>query len=268
MIKCENCGATYDETLRQCPYCGAENLALTEREYQGRIQDIEKKTRQLSSLPGQLVRLWSKRWGKVLLLAVAAAFVIGIVSAGVQAAAGYIENEQAPARQQEHLEELDRLTAAEDYEGIWDYLSDNDLHGGPYQEYSDIYFASYPLYYVEEDRSLIESYGAIWESTLGFSLLEVGQGILDIDEMLEADSFVRGGDEVIRSIREELFSFLTGDLGLSDADVESLLELCREAGDSADSEETRTLLAETFRSPVENHGIRIAGDEEELGPAA
>lgn len=268
MIKCENCGAWYEETLRQCPYCGAENLELTEREYQGRIQDIEKKTRQLSSLPAQLVRLWGKRWGKVLLIAVMAVFVIGVVGAGVRAVSGYIANVQAPARQQEHLEALDLLVEAEDYEGIWDYMSENDLFGGPYEEYSNIYFASYPLYYVEECRGLIESYGAVWESTLGFALEEVSRGILDIDEMLETGSFVRGGDEVISSIREELLSFLTTDLGLSDADIETLYDLCAETEGSEDYEATRALFVEAGRASVENHGIRIASDEEEPGPAA
>lgn len=93
-------------------------------------------------------------------------------------------------------------------------------------------------------------------------------GILDIDEMLETGSFVRGGDEVISSIREELLSFLTTDLGLSDADIETLYDLCAETEGSEDYEATRALFVEAGHASVENHGIRIASDEEELGPAA
>lgn len=263
MIKCANCGAQYEEQLRQCPYCGAENTELTEREYQGELDQLDRQTRELVHLPSYLVKLWTRRWGKALILLLFAVLAAGIVTAGARAVGVYIANRGEPARQQKHLEMLDSYVEAEDYEAIWDYLNKHDLYGGVYSEYSDIYFAAYPLYYVEECRSCLDR-GGVWRDTAGWALMEASQGILDIDQNLDENTYIHGGEEAMQIIRGKLMSFLIEEMGLAEAEMENLYQLCRETETMEETQVKVQLFYEAGEKAMERKGIRILEDDEIL----
>ena len=76
-IICNSCGAEFEDTLPECPYCGTMNYKGAEMEYFGRLEEVRSDMEQLGSVPEQETRSELKKQRKwilklVLLLAVAA----------------------------------------------------------------------------------------------------------------------------------------------------------------------------------------------------
>ena len=158
---------------------------------------------------------------------------------------------------------MDGLVAAREYEEIWEYLDDHDLYESAYQEYSDLYFASYALYYVEEFHQHIER-GGVWESTLGWTVSEVSQGILDIDEMLDGRVYVHGVDTVLKEIRTELTTLLAEELGMTEQEIQQAQTLCAELAEEEDYEKRIAAFAQIGVAAAKRQGIRILAEDEVL----
>lgn len=263
MIRCQNCGAEYETSLRQCPYCHATNEAIVEREHAQALEQIDRETRNLVHLPGQLVNRFSGKAAKGLALTVAAILVMGLAGVAIRAVQTYVLQQTEPERQEKHFAALDQLVEVRDYEGIWDYLSDHDLYGGTYQEYGDLYFASYALYYVDEFHECIER-GGVWESTLGWTVSEVSQGILDIDAYLERTVYVHGVDAVLEEIRADLHRLLTAELGLTEEELQQAFALCKELAGEEDYEKRIARFTPIGVTAADRQGIRILMDDETL----
>ena len=76
-IICNSCGAEFEDTLPECPYCGTMNYKGAEMEYFGRLEEVRSDMEQLGSVPEQETRSELKKQRKwilklVLFLAVAA----------------------------------------------------------------------------------------------------------------------------------------------------------------------------------------------------
>lgn len=263
MIHCQNCGAEYEASLRQCPYCQASNEAVVEREHAGAMEQIDRETKNLVHLPGQLVRRFGSRAAKLLTLAVVLMLILGLTGVAVRAIRTHVSQQTEPQRQAQHVAALDRLVEARDYEGIWDYLSDHDLYGGTYQEYTELYFASYPLYYVDEFHGCVER-GGIWESTLGWIVSEVAQGILDIDEYLDSTVYIHGVDVVMKEIRAELVSLLTEDLGMTTEEMQQAWNLCEELAQEEDYQKRVVRFAQIGVAAAKRQGIPVLAEDEIL----
>ncbi len=263
MIYCQNCGAEYEASLRQCPYCHATNEAVVEREHAQALEQIDRETKNLVHLPRQLVNRFSSRAAKVLAILVAAMLVAGLAGVAVRAVYTHIAQQTEPQRQEKHVAALDQLVEKRDYEGIWEYLSDHDLYGGTYQEYGDLYFASYALYYVEEFHEYMER-GGIWESTLGWTVSEVSQGILDIDGYLDGTVYIHGVDVVLQEIRAQLMTLLTENLGMTKEELEQAWTLCEELAEEGDYEKRIARFAQIGVMAAKRRGIRILAEDESL----
>lgn len=263
MIRCQNCGAEYEASLRQCPYCQGANEAAVEREHAQAMAQIDHETKELVHLPKRLVDRFSSRAAKILALAVAVMLVLGLGGVAVRAIQTRIAQQTEPQRREKHLAQLDQLVTAGEYEEIWEYLDEHDLYQSVYQEYSDLYFASYGLYYVEEFHQYIER-GGVWESTLGWTVSEVTLGILDIDQMLENRVYVRGVDEVMKEIRTELVTLLTEELGMTQEELQKAKDLCVELAEEEDYEKRIEAFARIGVDAAKRQGIPILAEDETL----
>lgn len=261
-IRCANCGAEYESLLRQCPYCGAANETQLEREHVRALEEIERRRRELPGLPGQLVRLWGKRWARLSLAAAAVLLAGGILWAGFGGLTEYISNRTAPKRQEQHLANLRELVRQERYGEIWDYLQEQELFGGAYGEYTDLYFASYALYYADECRELLAQ-GEIRRSVFGRTLREAAEGIREIDGKLAERVYTPETEAAMNRIRERLMELLTQELGFEDAEVQALLRLSRETEELSEDEELLERFAALGQEAAARQGIRIAEDGEE-----
>lgn len=263
MYKCQNCGAEYEASLRTCPYCGTENAELAQKEYQEELARIDKKSGELPHLPRRIVNLWTGRMTRFLLITITAVLAAGILGAGGKAVYTYFSNKAEPERQERYLRELDQYIEAHEYEALREYMRQKDLYGGVYDEYWDICSASYSLDYVEQCREYLDR-GGLWRSTLGWTLLEAAEGIQKINEKLESRVYVHGADEALISIREELESLLTEDLGLSEKELEDLFALYQSTKDMEISEEKWMLFCEAGMDAVTRKGIRVLEEDEFL----
>ncbi len=263
MIHCGNCGAAYDETLRQCPYCGAENLLLSGREYASQVEEIEKKRRFLPHLPDYLVRLWTKRWGKALTVLVVLALVLGAGAAAVHGVAVSVYNSGESGRQEKYTQVLDSYLADGSYEEMNDYLRQHSLYGGVYQEYRDVYLASLSLNYLERCRPYAQA-GMIWKSMFGQTLAELTGGILEIDEYLEGNAYLHGGAEAMEEMRGEMTGFLTDELGLTEEDLNALTALYDETSDWDDITARNEAFCEAGAEAALRAGIRLLEEDEEI----
>lgn len=262
-IRCKNCGAEFDAGLRLCPYCGAANEAVVSREYDEALREIERKRQALPHLPKQLVRLWGRKWGRLLLIFVAAVLVGGVLWASVGGLLRWISDQTAPNRQEKHLQALESLAAAEDYEDIWDYMRKYDLSGGAYEGYMDLYFAAFPLSYVQDCRYYLER-GGIWCSTLGRTYRQTAEGIWRIDRQLEEHVYAPSVEEGMQRIRAQLYELLTEDLGLNETELAEMIAL---SGDMAREDEDEALLKrflDVGQEAVKREGIRLVEDGESL----
>lgn len=262
-IRCKNCGAEFETGLRLCPYCGAANEAAVKREYEDALKEIEKQRRALPHLPKQLVRLWSRKWGRILLLLVATVLAGGLLWAGAGGILRRMSDQTAPQRQEKHLQALEELAAEADYEGIWDYLRDNDLSGGAYSGYMDLYFASFPLSYVPDCRYYLER-GGIWRSILARTYRETAEGIRRIDEGIEQYVYAPAVEDALQKIRAQLYALLTEDLGLEEAELEELLALSRETAREYEDEALLERFLAVGQAAAQRKGIRVLDDGESL----
>lgn len=263
MIRCRSCGAEFDENLRQCPYCGTGNEAQVEREHAEALREVERQRRDLAHLPKQIARLWGKRWGRILLLAVTVILLGGLLWALGGGIAEWIDNKTAPVRQEKHLQELEKLIAEENYEDIWEYLYRNDLCGGVYGGYFDLYFTTYPLYYVNECRELLAQ-GGIWRSTLGRVYREVARGIWETDEKLRTNVYEPTVEAAMQKVRAQMESVLTEDLGMREEELAELLQLSQETAEENESEELLERFLAVGEKARQRQGIRVVEDGEAL----
>ncbi len=263
MIRCKNCGAEFDAGLRLCPYCGAANETAVKKEYEEALEEIEKKRRALVHLPKQLVRLWGKRWGRILLIFVAAVLAGGVLWAGIGGLLRWQADRTAPQRQEKHLQALEELASAEDYEGIWEYMRKNDLSGGAYSGYTDLYFASFSLSYVQDCRYYLER-GGIWRSTLGRIYRQAAQGIWEIDSQLEEHIYAPAVEEGMQKIRAQLHTLLTEDLGLKETELEEMRILSRDTARKEESDALLEQFAAVGEEAAKRKGIQVIEDGESL----
>ena len=262
-IRCKNCGAEFDAGIRLCPYCGAANEAAADREYKEALEEIERKRRALPHLPKRLVRLWGRKWGRILLVFVAALLAGGVLWVGAGGLMRWFFDQTAPERQKKHLQALESLVETEEYAGIWDYMRKYDLSGGAYDGFMDLYFASFPLSYVEDCRYYLER-GGIWRLTLGRMYRQTAEGICRIDRQLKENIYAPAVEEGMQRIRGQLYGLLTEDLGLDETELEEMVSLSGEmAGEDGDEALWERFLA-MGEEAAKRKGIRVVEDGESL----
>lgn len=74
---CEFCGAEYADNQPVCPYCGGEDEKAAGREQQAILEEYQKKTKQVLSLPEQIAKKASKGVS-LLILGIIVLFVIAV----------------------------------------------------------------------------------------------------------------------------------------------------------------------------------------------
>jgi len=89
----------------------------------------------------------------VLILVLVILFVIGL---GV--VSGPIMARREAEMKDKHIRSIEQLVEAEDWSGVKDYLSDNDLYDFEYQKYLDVYNAQVQVGSIEGSMSHMEKY--------------------------------------------------------------------------------------------------------------
>ena len=80
-IICKSCGASFDEDLVRCPYCGTGHLPAEENEHMQKLEGIR---RDLQDYETESVKKPGKKLAKaIILILVVVALIVAIVIAGI-----------------------------------------------------------------------------------------------------------------------------------------------------------------------------------------
>lgn len=137
-MKCKICGAMYDSNLDYCPYCHSENdvksnkrLEEELKKYDEEIKDIQKLPNKVSNFSGLIVL------GIVLLFAVIIVLVM-LNSETLFSEKMEVKEETVDPNASKHIEKLEEMLVSKDYEGIKEYISEEDIYEGEYSKYIEV----------------------------------------------------------------------------------------------------------------------------------
>ncbi len=85
IINCRSCGAEFDSSLPNCPYCGRMNLPAAESEYMAKLENIRGDLEDLGGLADKKAIAHSRVLGRKLLIFAAAVIVIAAAILAVRA---------------------------------------------------------------------------------------------------------------------------------------------------------------------------------------
>ena len=139
-MKCQHCGAEYDDRSPVCPYCQSENIQEAERRKKEALAAYDKEALQMrkemegyAKKKARTLTWWILRITGILFLA-AALITAGILIAGKLWAGHSYKRDQA------HLEKLNEMYVQGDYAGIAEYVKENELWSVSYEKYEQIYY--------------------------------------------------------------------------------------------------------------------------------
>ena len=144
MVRCPNCGASYELGLLHCPYCKSVDDYQDESEY---LEDLDELKDKLEDMPEDVLREQTKiqtmeaakDFRKIFLIVGAAAAVILLLfGAGVFIDKVVMGNSDAKMKEkaqeeylwkQENFPKLEELYEAKDYDGLLEFLDNTDNPG-------------------------------------------------------------------------------------------------------------------------------------------
>lgn len=128
---CENCGATYEKELNQCPYCGHMNEQSAEKDYREKLEKVQKQTKDLSDSMdkayGKEMAVQGKKIWKLFLGIGIVILAFGILYGACELAFDNYGPDDAEQIlwQKQNFPILDELYEKEEFDAIYDFLNEN-----------------------------------------------------------------------------------------------------------------------------------------------
>lgn len=131
---CDNCGAEISESDLLCPYCGAENEKLAQKQQEDVLEEYQQKTKDLQHMPKKVINKTSK----YILIGAAALiilFLIGLLISWL--ISGHVA-ENSLDKQSEQLDKLEAYYDEGNYTEMYKYLDKIHEYGVTYEKYRRI----------------------------------------------------------------------------------------------------------------------------------
>lgn len=232
-VICGFCGASFEEDLAKCPYCGSTNIMSAEREYMGKLEDVRKDMGELDNAPMEELQTAVRKQGHLLkkfmivVLAIAAAAVLIIFAVTREEKRDY---KAQYLWQQEYFPQLSRLYDNGEYDAMLELaayaLADNPSatlweweHYNFYNAY--FYAANFEFLHREWEK------GQLSES--GYSSLFFEEWALVCLEEFEQAKYTEKELEVLTPYIELAGKALASDWGMSDQEYQEFLQLAEES---------------------------------------
>lgn len=229
MIKCESCGASYDELEPVCPYCGSLNYIGSNALYHEKLDDIKE---DLSNLPEEQVNEYvdtalstTKKTGKFLLIAIAICLLVAGSIYYTMNIAGSRDYGEIQEWQDENYPLLDEMYEEGDYEGILDFM--NNITEKEYEKGFSLYnwnhyefISCYQGYGLSE--LIINGYDeyGIRDGELGLLIFVCIEGRYYIEE----DTFTEQELPIIEESYMQIKDFLISTMGIEESKIDELYE--------------------------------------------
>ena len=137
-MKCKICGAMYDSNLDYCPYCHSENDVKSNKKLEEELKGFDEEIKEIHKLPNKISAFSVKIvLGIVLLLSVIIVFVV-LNSDSLFSEKTEIKEETVDPNASKHIEKLEEMLEDKDYEGIKEYISEEDIYEGEYSKYIEV----------------------------------------------------------------------------------------------------------------------------------
>ena len=227
ITNCKSCGAEFEASLPNCPYCGRMNLPAAESEYMAKLENMRDDLKDLGALPGRKIKAHSRKLGKKLLIAAAAVIVIAAVILIVRAVK---DREEAGRSREEFLwqreafAQMDELYSAGDWEALADAYraaEDGDHSVWQYRHYrfceflQQIEWAQMSLREYDED---VDSAVYLFSDEIALYELEYMEGITEAERA------------VLEQLREPLLEDFEQRFALSEEELSYFLAMLRRDG--------------------------------------
>lgn len=231
-VICGFCGASFEDDLAKCPYCGSTNIKSAEREYMGKLEDVRKDMGELDNAPMEELQAAVKKQGHLLkkfliaILAIAAAafLIIFALTRGEKT-----DHKEQYLWQQEYFPQLSRLYDNEEYDAMLElaaYALDNNssatLWEWEHYNFYNVYFYAANFEYLHREREK----GILTES--GYSSLFFEEWALVCLEEFEQAKYTEKELAVLAPYIELAREALTSDWGMSDQEYQEFLQLAEE----------------------------------------
>ena len=231
-VVCGFCGASFEENLAKCPYCGSTNIKGAEREYMGELEDVRKDMGELDNAPLEELQTAVKKQGYflkrffVVILVIAAAAVLVIFALTREEKRDYKEQY---LWQQEYFPQLSQLYDNGEYDAMLELaahaLADNPsvtLWDWEHYNFYNAYFYASNFEFLLREREK----GQLSES--GYSSLFFEEWELVCLEEFEQTKYTKKELEVLAPYIELAREALASDWGMSDREYQEFLQLAEE----------------------------------------
>ena len=230
-VVCGSCGASFEEDLGKCPYCGSTNIKGAEREYMGKLEDVRKDMGELENTPLEELQAVVKRQGRfltkfliVVLVIAAAALIIFALTRGEKK-----DYKEQYLWQQEYFPRLSQLYDNGEYDAMLE-LAAHALADDPSATLWD--WEHYPFYnayfYASNFEFLLREREKGGLSESGYSSLFFEEWVLVCLEEFEQEKYTKNELEVLAPYIELARKALASDWGMSDREYQEFLRLAEE----------------------------------------
>lgn len=231
-VVCGSCGASFEEGLVKCPYCGSTNVMGAEREYMGKLEDVRKDMGELDNAPLEELQAAVKKQGHllkkfmiaVLMIAAAAVLIIFALTRGEKK-----DYKEQYLWQQEYFPQLSQLYDNGEYDAMLELaahaLADNPsatLWDWEHYNFYNAYFYATNFEFLLREREK----GGLSES--GYSSLFFEEWAMVCLEKFEQAKYTKKELEVLAPYIELARKALVSDWGMSDQEYQEFLQLAEE----------------------------------------
>lgn len=215
---CKNCGAEIAEDILLCPYCGAENEEVAEREHKEEIEDILDRAAQLETRPEEIAGKMKARMNKIALYAVIGLLVVLFAVFVVTRLIG----DQSANKMKKELNTLEKYYDAREFGKMKTYFNslENTL-GERYKKYRNVI-----SHYERSERQkeyLEEAKKRLAKGNMGAELMEVYlDGVQSTFYKFweaEQEGFRYDEGDGIQYMKEELQHVLMETVGITEAEI-------------------------------------------------
>lgn len=241
-MKCVNCGASYPDTHKQCPYCGSENTKKAAEEHKNKLEWYAIKSAILKDLPRVIGKVAGKFVIKLLIVFIVGGILIALASAGIAKVKSAIAYENKDSV----MNSLEVLYQAEDYEAMMKLLKQQEhytsaTYGRYYRigELNELYQSAATD--IEETLRMAEKYED--PESLRYSIKRLFRILYDCEKYEEA-GYVYDEEEEVEVFRQKAEDVLREHCYLSEEEIEQGLMLYAEEEDMI---EIYQLIIERYR---------------------
>lgn len=232
MVVCGSCGASFEEDLGKCPYCGSTNIKGAEQEYMGKLEDVRRDMGELDNAPMEELQAAVKKQGHflrkifvvILVIAAAAALIIFALTRDEKR-----DYKEQYLWQQEYFPQLSQLYDNGEYDAMLELaahaLADNPsatLWEWEHYNFYNAYFYASNFEFLLREREK----GQLSES--GYSSLLFEEWELVCLEEFEQAKYTKKELEVLAPYIELAREALASDWGMSDREYQEFLQLAKE----------------------------------------